>query len=86
MATLFYGAYFVGYVISVFLTSGWGYAYERNGYLSGAKNDPRDDAGIVVAFSVAFNVIWPILLPATFAITGFARYGWRAPWDFRQDV
>lgn len=68
------------------LCAGWEFAYDQGNWPSVAAKDCRSDSAAGVALSAPAIAVWPILVPLEYLTTGYAEYGWRAPWDLHNQT
>ncbi len=74
-AWVFSPSYFVVGVVSACLVFAMAFSFFRNEFKS--LDDARQDAGMCVLFAAPTVLIWPLLLPMIFCLTGFAKHGMR---------
>ena len=69
--------YLIGAVLSWVCIAGWFFADVQGEYPYWAKKRARHDLGSSVALGFVFALSWPVGLPLTYCVTGFAQHGWR---------
>src|SRR4051812_12958610 len=77
--------YIAGDVVSAYLISGMAFSgLHMIGPESLARRYLRGDLPCAVIGGILVGLTWPVGLPATFLMTGFAKHGiWRFRWDCR---
>ena len=74
--------YFIGYLCSVVVVSGWDHAYFEGKYPSKNAVELRINGMQRIGITMIFSVIWPIIVPLQFFYSGGAVYGWKNPLDW----
>ncbi len=68
--------YFIGYGASVIIGVGITYAHDIARWPGLAITDWREFLGFAIIYNVTAMILWPLMLPAIFCLTGFAKAGW----------